>query len=279
METDEKLKTNAAATSAVPPATGTSNINVGSTERIVSAITGGTLTVLGLRNIRERNGIIMTVAGGLLLFRGVTGFCPVNKAIGRNTANKKARAIEVIGIFTINKPKEEVYAFWRNFENLPTFMKHLKLVTAIDDKRSSWKARVPGGMGTISWDAEIVEDQPNSYLSWCSLPGSTIDNAGEVRFTDAPGNRGTEVCASITYRMPAGDVGSAVGRLFSPVVEQLVTEDLRRFKSIMETGEAPTIKGQPSGRVEYQEQRRTHQERSRDFKTEDYESTVLERDQ
>jgi uncharacterized membrane protein len=73
-----------------------------------------------------------------------------------------------------------------------------------------------------------------------SLPGSTIDNAGEIRFKDAPRNEGTEIHAYISYRLPAGDVGSVAAKLFSPMVESMIREDLRRFKSLMETGELPT---------------------------------------
>lgn len=225
--------------SAVPPATGSSIINIGTTERIVSVVGGGVLAALGFRNMRERNGLVMALAGGYLIMRGLTGFCAVSKLLNRNTASKKASAIEVTGALTINKPREEVYAYWRNLSNLPNFMKHLEGVEVHDEKRSTWKARVPGGVGTITWEAEITADEPGSYLSWCSLPGSVIDNAGEVRFVDAPGGSGTEVYAEITYRLPAGDVGSVVGKLFNPMVEQLVRDDIRRFRNILEGGEVP----------------------------------------
>jgi uncharacterized membrane protein len=190
----------------------------------------------------------MTLAGGYLVSRGLSGYCALNNVIGRNTAIKKASAMEVRGTFTINKPRNEVFAFWRNLENLPRFMKHLEEVRVIDERRSAWKARIPGGIGTVSWEATLESEEPNSHLSWCSLPGSTIDNAGEVTFTDAPGNQGTEIRACVSYRLPAGQVGSIAGKLFNPVVEQLLQEDLRRFKQIMETGEIPTTAGQPSGR-------------------------------
>lgn len=234
--------------SAVPPATGSSIINIGKAERITSVIGGGILATLGLRNIRERNGIVMALAGGFLVMRGLTGFCAVSKLLNRNTARKKAAAIEVTGALMINKPREEVYAYWRNLGNLPNFMEHLEEVVVHDENRSAWKARIPGGIATISWEAEITADEPGSYLSWCSLPGSVVDNAGEVRFIDAPEGRGTHVYAEITYRLPAGDVGAVVGKMFNPVVEQLVREDIRRFKNILEGDEATSAEVQPSGR-------------------------------
>jgi uncharacterized membrane protein len=154
---------------------------------------------------------------------------------------------------TINKPREEVYQFWRKLENLPQFMRHLETVTQQDSKRSHWVARldsenpVAKALPKVEWDAEIVEEEENSRLVWRSVPGATVDNSGEVRFVDAPGNRGTEVHATILYRAPQGIAGEAVMKLFSPAFKQMVKEDIRRFKRLMETGEIPTNEG-PSGR-------------------------------
>lgn len=223
--------------SSIPPATGSSRLNVGQAERIISVIGGTTMAVLAIRNWDKFYGKALGVAGAILLKRGVTGYCEVNKLLNRNTANKKAAAMEVKATFTINKSREEVYAYWRNLENLPNFMKHLYEVEELDEKRSSWSARLPGGIGKISWEAVISEEVENSLIAWSSLPGSKIDNAGEVRFTDAPRNEGTEVHACISYRLPAGDVGSMAGKLFNPLVEGMIREDLRRFKSLLETGE------------------------------------------
>jgi uncharacterized membrane protein len=139
--------------------------------------------------------------------------------------------------FTVNKPRNEVYSYWRQLENLPRFMKHLKEVKVEDSLRSTWKAEIPGGLGTVSWESVITEDQDGELISWASLPGSTIDNAGEVRFMDDPLTGATEVRVSMTYRLPAGDIGTLAGKLFSPFVRNMIQEDVRRFKSIMEIGE------------------------------------------
>jgi uncharacterized membrane protein len=242
METNMSFSSVEGLSSYVPPATGSSKLNVGRAERIISVIGGTTLTVLAVRNWSSLYGKAFGVLGAILLKRGVTGFCEVNHLLKRNTAIKGASAMEVKATFTINKPREEVYAYWRNFENLPNFMKHLDDVEVLDEKRSSWTALVPGGVGKVSWEAVVEEEQPNSLISWSSLPGSTIDNAGEIRFMDAPGNEGTEVHAAISYRLPAGDVGSLAGKLFNPLVERMMREDLRRFKSLLETGEIATAR-------------------------------------
>ncbi len=137
---------------------------------------------------------------------------------------------------TVRRPVEEVYAFWRDFENLPRFMRHLESVTVTGDRRSHWKALAPAGR-TVEWDAETVEDRPNELIAWRSLPGASVYNAGEVRFAPAPGGRGTEVRVTLDYDPPFGKLGSKVAMLFREEPGQQVFDDLRHFKQVMETGE------------------------------------------
>jgi uncharacterized membrane protein len=136
----------------------------------------------------------------------------------------------------LNRPPEEVYAFWRDFENLPRFMRHLESVHVTGEKRSRWKASAPAGR-TVEWDAEIVEDRPNELIAWRSIKGSQVPNSGSVRFTSAPGGRGTQVTVDLRYDAPAGPVGVLIARLLGEEPEQQVREDLRIFKQVMETGE------------------------------------------
>lgn len=235
MQTDMLVDANQGSlVSKVPPASGSSNINVGNSERVISTIAGVAAAAYGLRNISSIGGIAMAVAGGMLLSRGVSGFCAVNKAIGRNSAVKHSGAIEAHVKLNIERPRHEVYAFWRRLENLPSFMSHLEQVQVHDELRSTWTAKVPGGLGTISWEAEIDEDRPGELISWSSLPGSTIDNAGEVRFEDAR-NGSTMVDVRMDYRLPGGDLGSIAGKLFNPAVENVMKSDIEGFKTIMET--------------------------------------------
>lgn len=231
-----------AAVSALPPATGSSTINVGTSERIVSAFGGAALAVWGLRNLNSVTGIGMLLSGGYLMVRGISGYCYVSNMIGRNTADvqKRAPAMEIRTTFTINKPRTDVYAFWRKLENLPRFMQHLERVEEMDDKRSTWTARIPGGVGAVSWQAEITSDISGELISWTSLPGSTVDNAGEVRFKDK-GNE-TELSVCISYRLPAGDLGSIAAKMFNPAIEKMMREDIRSFKQLIETGSTPPAK-------------------------------------
>jgi uncharacterized membrane protein len=156
-------------------------------------------------------------------------------------------AIHVQKTFTIDRPQQEVYTFWHNFENLPRFMKHLKSVKANGARYSHWVAEGPMGV-PVEWDAELVDERPGEYLVWRSLPGSVISNRGSVEFRPAPNGSGTEVTVALTYHNPAGKVGAAFAKMLGREPELQVREDLRRFKALMETGEIPTVVGQPSGR-------------------------------
>jgi uncharacterized membrane protein len=137
---------------------------------------------------------------------------------------------------TIRKPIEEVYGFWRAFENLPRFMRHLESVTVLDDRRTHWVAKAPAG-ARVEWDAETTEDVPNERISWRSLPGSDVFNAGTVTFEPAPGGRGTEVRLELLYDPPFGKLGSKLAMLFREEPGQQAQDDLRHFKQVMEIGE------------------------------------------
>lgn len=139
-------------------------------------------------------------------------------------------------VITVNRTPEEVYRFWRDFGNLPTFMKHLESVQVSDDKRSHWKAKGPAGT-TFEWDAEIVEDQPDALIAWRSLEGSEIDNSGSIQFQRASGGRGTVLRVDLRYSPPGGAIGANVAKLFGEEPGQQIDDDLRLFKQIMETGE------------------------------------------
>jgi uncharacterized membrane protein len=148
---------------------------------------------------------------------------------------------------SVNKPVEEVYRFWRDFEGFPRFMAHLEEVQVIDDLRSHWIASGPGGR-TVEWDAEIIDDVPNERLAWRSMEDADIDNAGVVRFEKAPGGRGTIIRVETHYRPPAGAAGRIVAQLFGEEPQMQIDGDLRRFKQIVETGEITTTIGQPAGK-------------------------------
>src|SRR5918994_5480976 len=158
----------------------------------------------------------------------------------------RGRAVHVRKAITIGRPAEELYRFWRDFSNLPRFMRHLEDVQVMDERRSHWKAKAPLGR-TVEWDAEVTEDRPNERLAWRSLEGADVPNHGSVTFEPAPGGRGTTVKVDLRYEPPGGVIGATVAKLFGREPGQQVQEDLRAFKQLMETGEIveseATVKG------------------------------------
>ena len=154
--------------------------------------------------------------------------------------------IHVTKSVTVMKPRAEVYRFWRQLERLPSFMIHLASVSEVSAIRSHWIANAPGGT-KVEWDAEIVDERDNELLSWRSCEGSDIPNAGKVGFTDAPADRGTEVRVDLNYDAPGGAAGAAAARLFGEEPSQQLTDDLRRFKQVMETGEVVLSDGSLMG--------------------------------
>ncbi|WP_315789295.1 SRPBCC family protein [Fischerella sp. JS2] len=211
-------------------------------ERWASLIGGSAMVLMGLRQ-RSLRGVLMALAGGGLIYQGATKQSTIQQAqeaIGMNQAIKVEKTV------TINKSADELYRFWHNFENLPRFMKHLKNVKVYDDKKSHWIANAPLGQ-SVEWDAYILEDRENEFISWASAEGADVDNSGFVRFTKAPGNRGTEVKVVMEYNPPGGALGAAIAKLFGEEPEQQIGDELRRFKMLMEAGEIATTQGQPKG--------------------------------
>jgi uncharacterized membrane protein len=221
---------------------------------MLSAAAGIALGTLGLHR-NDLPGLIIAGVGGALIYRGATGHCHIYSALGADTAHVEARpedyarhGTHVTQSFLINRSPRELYDYWRNFENLPRIMHHLESVTVIDDRRSHWVTRAPSiAGGSVEWDAEITRDEPERLIEWRSLPGADVDNTGSIRFTPAPGDRGTAVRVEIKYLPPAGQIGRLVAKLFGEGPERQIREDLRDFKRTMETGEVPTIQGQPHG--------------------------------
>jgi uncharacterized membrane protein len=150
--------------------------------------------------------------------------------------------VRIERVTTINKPVHEVYQFWRRFENFPRFMRHLESVEKLDERRSRWRATAPAGQ-TVEWEAELLEDRPDEWIAWKSVPGSQIHNSGSVRFSPAPGARGTEVRVQLQYSPPAGSLGRGIAWLFGQEPDQQIHYDLHRFKQLMETGEIPLSDG------------------------------------
>lgn len=242
-------------------------VNVGRLERWMSLIAGGALAAYALQQ-RTKASSVAALAAAELIYRGATGHCHAYQALGINHAGGHAsehgtgviadrgsdtrrrlggrRGVHVEESVTINRPIAEVYRFWRDFENLPRFMRHLESVAVREEGVSHWVARGPAGT-RVEWDARIINDVENKVIGWQSLDGSMVATAGSVNFDETA--RGTVVRVKLQYNPPAGKLGSTVAWLLGEEPSLQIREDLRRFKALVETGEIPSTDGQPSGRA------------------------------
>ena len=223
-------------------------VNVGRTERIVSGVAGAALIGYGLGRRRLR--ALLLPLGAELVRRAVTGRCGINRALGRNSAQGEGRSSAIASLergegtrieqsIVIARPRDELFHFWRQLDNLPRFMDNLESVTVLDQRRSHWVAKGPVGT-RVEWDAEIHNEIEDEIIAWRSLPGSQVDQAGSVHFTPAHGG-GTEVRVVMRYAAPAGKLGDAVAHLLGDDPERQVADDLRRFKQVMEASEASSF--------------------------------------
>jgi uncharacterized membrane protein len=221
-------------------------VNVGRPERIASDILGAGIVLAAFN--RRGWWRAATVAGGLLLLRGLTGRSAVYRLLRVSSADLGHGAgVRAEAVVTVNAPVPRVYDFWRDLTNLPKVMRHLRAVDPVGHGLSHWVAEAPGGR-TLEWDAEIIDQRENEVIAWRSTPGGDLEHAGSVRFREAPGGRGTEVHVNLRYVPKGGTFGFLTARALSSVTDQRLAEELRHFKSFLETGEVVTTEGQTSGR-------------------------------
>ena len=216
------------------------------TERAIMGGVGAVLIGGALRGSPLRKLVLGTVGAGLA-YMSATGRNPLATALKIEQTPEGETLIR--DAVTISKPAAELYAIWRDLAGLPQLMTHLKSVEVLSATNSRWTVKAPAGQ-EVSWEAELTAEESGKRLAWQSVPGSTIENSGEVQFRPAPGGRGTEVIVNLKYRPPGGTAGAVVARLFGEEPAQQLRDDLMRFKREQELGFAPTTKGQSSGRME-----------------------------
>jgi uncharacterized membrane protein len=193
---------------------------------------GASALILYGLSLRSKPGVALATAGGVLALK-------VSKPSSPSHHKTKAT-------FLVNASAQSAYDLWRNIDNLPRFMVHLKTVRTLDERNSEWVAAGPMGR-EVQWRAEITEDLKDQRIAWRSLPGSDIHTKGLVEFRPDPQSRGTFVTAEVHYSSPAGAVGRGFATLLGKHPAFMVREDLRRFKALLETGETPTTVGQTHG--------------------------------
>jgi uncharacterized membrane protein len=222
--------------------------------RLLYGLAGGALMAYGIKR-KSLFGGLLSVVGADLFSRGATGH-HLYEAVGVTDHAARyagSRTPHQVGIqvqrsITVSVSPEEAYRFVRNLENLPRFMKHLISVREIDAKQSHWLVKGPEGM-QVEWDAEIINEIPGELIAWRSIKNPHVDNAGSLRFTKGPADRGTIIRVSLQYMPPAGAVGAAIAKLFGEEPELQIRSDLRRLKQILEAGEVATARGQLAGGV------------------------------
>ena len=223
--------------------------NVNKTERIVSAAAGGGLIAFGIKT-GGVTGTLLSVLGGALLFRGATGHCHLYEAAGINTSRDEplgtqkspynraslSGRVHVTEKIMIDRPASEVYRYWKNFDNFPLFMKHVENVTKNANDTWHWKVKAP--LGTyVEWDARITSDIEDQRIGWQSTKDSQIPNSGVVEFVGTPENT-TELTVTMIYEAPGGKFGEWAAWALGEEPSIQVTEDLQRFKELMENDEA-----------------------------------------
>lgn len=222
--------------------------NVTDWERVASVAAGAALLYLGTR--QGRNNRLATSTGVGLVARGLTGYCPINAALGRESDRSDTkvalggpRGVHVYESIVINRPPAELFRFWRDFSNLPRFMEHLEDVTVLGPTRSVWTAKGPVGT-RVKWEAEVINEIDGELIGWQSTENADVATAGSVRFVPAVGG-GTEIIVHLQYEPPAGKLGSLVASMFGEEPSQQIRSDLRRLKEILETGEVPRSTSSP----------------------------------
>lgn len=216
------------------------DINVGTTERIISALGGAAIFGCGLK---QRSGAtpFLLLAGGLLAARGITGHCDAYKKFNVNTAAPAEEygvpdqaGFHVERSVEIRRSPGQVYGYWRQLKNLPKFMPHLKSVVETGPKTSRWVVKGPVWR-SVAWDAEIINEHPGEMIAWQTLPGAQVQSAGTVRFESLNEGRNTRVTVNLKYSPPARKLGALAARIFGQAPEQQLQFDLARFKYLLET--------------------------------------------
>lgn len=207
--------------------------NVNAVERAISVTSG--IILWGISFRRPFTNPIKYLSSIYLLYRGISGNCPIYTKLGKDST--QTPAINLRAEYVVRVPRQEVYDYWRKLENLPLFMKHLKSVEQLSQSESRWEAILPGNSGTLSWEAQIVKDTPGKLIAWRSTEGAIIDNSGKVEFYDDVNGSGTLIRVIFTYHPIAGGLGTGIAKFLNPSFEKLLREELHDFKVLIEGGD------------------------------------------
>lgn len=219
-----------------------------------AALVGVVLLGRGLSR-RSLRGAATALVGVGLLYVALGGDSRIEQALGIGPSGSDGPAaeterMEVTSIsrsITIGESPDELYEAWRDPEQFTQIVGHVADITSRDEDRFYWTVHGPMGQD-VSWETHVVDAEPGELVRWKTPEDAMLPNEGEVRFESAAGDRGTVVTLSVTISPPGGALGNAALKRLGVVPGMLAGEALRRFKSLVETGEIQTLAGNPSGR-------------------------------
>jgi uncharacterized membrane protein len=220
---------------------------ISGTARWMSLAGGLAVVWCGMRR-RSLLGKAVALAGARYALCGLTGQRDVLAYLGLRLPSDHSvaygRGVKIRQSVTVaGRTPEELYRFWKDFGNLPRFMRNVESVRMIGGNRSHWVVQGPAGH-TEEWYAEVIADRENELIGWRSIRGS-VDHAGSVRFERAPGDRGTVVQVRLQYNPPGGRIGAAFARILGEHPDRQVLEDLRRMKRLLEEGQTADARPEP----------------------------------
>jgi uncharacterized membrane protein len=208
----------------------TRQTDIGDGQRVLSAVAGSLLLYFVSKKHKVES--LLLLGGSYLLYRAISGHCPVTAVLHSDHPAVPPSNINIRTHVVVNRPRADVYAFWRRLENWPLFMRHLENVDELDPTTSAWRLRVPG-MADVRWEAKIVKDEKNTELSWHSVPGAAIETTGKINFSDTPGNA-TRVDVLLSYKPSQDAIGERLSRLLTPAFRDKVFVDIHNFKHYFE---------------------------------------------
>jgi uncharacterized membrane protein len=170
-------------------------------------------------------GLVMTLAG-----IGLVARASANEPLG---AIAHGKSFSVDRAVRIHAPVEEVFAYWRDLENFPSWMSHVREVRALGGDRFHWTVDGPAGM-PVEWDAELTGVREGHEMAWRTVEGSTVDHSGRVRFF--PDGDGTRVHVELHYSPPGGVIGKAVAKAFGVDPGSEMDDDLAKLCRRIESG-------------------------------------------
>lgn len=202
------------------------------------------LAWVGQRHPHRRLPPLTAILAGMTVLDMLAAYDKQRQSVSQRVT---AGVVRIHKLLYIQRPADECYRFWRNFENFPYFMQHVAAVQVVDATHTHWRVRVPLGQH-VDWTVELFSDIPARQLGWRTIAGSAVEHTGVVRFLPTIADNNTRLDIDMRYHAPLNQAGVMLAKILSEEPSQKIDDDLRRFKQLIETGEIATTAGQPSGR-------------------------------